>query len=108
VDAVMVGRASVGKPWVFREMRSFLDNGVHAASLTWDEQMALLKQMVYSNVEKLDEYRGILHSRRHLAATPLFKGIPNFRETRIAMLRAATLTELMTILDGINPSDYQR
>ena len=105
VDAVMVGRASVGKPWVFREMKSFLQTGKQADPLSWDEQMALMKQMVLSNVEKLDEHRGILHSRRHLAATPLFKGIPNFRETRIAMLRATTLDSLFSILDGISPDN---
>ena len=51
------------------------------------------------DIEHLDEYRGILHSRRHLAASPVFKGIPNFRETRIAMLRAETVDELFAILE---------
>jgi len=54
----------------------------------------------------LGEFRGILHSRRHLAATPLLKGIPDFRPTRIAMLRAETLDELFAILDDI-PERFQ-
>lgn len=59
----------------------------------------MLKQQVLVSVERLGEYRGILHSRRHLAASPLFKGIPNFRETRIRMLRAETVSELFDIME---------
>ena len=59
----------------------------------------MLKQQVLVSVDRLGEYRGILHSRRHLAASPLFKGIPNFRETRIRMLRAETVSELFDIME---------
>jgi hypothetical protein len=52
-------------------------------------------------VERIDEKRGILHTRRHLAATPIFKGIPDFRQTRIAMLRAETMSDLLAILEDI-------
>jgi hypothetical protein len=58
---------------------------------------------VLQSVERIDEYRGILHIRRHLAATPLFKGIPNFRQTRIAMLRAETVDELFSIMESVRP-----
>ena len=63
--------------------------------------MSILRRQLQESVERIDERRGILHIRRHLAATPLFKGIPNFRDTRIAMLRAETVTELTNILDYI-------
>lgn len=101
VDAVMVGRGSIGRPWIFGEMKHYLQTGTHAPSLSFAERLEIMKQMVLTNIERLDERRGILHIRRHLAATPLFKGIPNFRETRIAMLRANTIEELFPILDRI-------
>jgi hypothetical protein len=56
---------------------------------------------VLQSIELIDETRGILHIRRHLAASPLFKGIPDFKPTRIAMLRANTLEELFEIMDNI-------
>ncbi len=98
VDAIMVGRASFGRPWIFREIRSHLDG--QPCHITTQEKLDILKRQVLTSVEHLDEYRGILHIRRHLAATPLFKGIPNFRETRIAMLRAETVNELFDIIDN--------
>ena len=63
--------------------------------------MALLRRQINESINRIDEFRGILHIRRHLAATPLFKGIPNFRETRIAMLQARTFAELNDILNYI-------
>lgn len=111
VDAVMVGRAAIGRPWVFREMRSFLDTGTSAPSLTTAWKMATLRRQIALSVEqsmqrtdcprKATELGGILHVRRHLAASPLFKGIPNFRETRIRLLRATTLEELYALLDEV-------
>lgn len=98
VDGVMVGRATFGRPWVFREIRSELD-GVASPPLSAADKINILKEQLHINVERIDEYRGILHTRRHLAATPIFKGIPNFRETRIAMLRADTISELEAILE---------
>jgi nifR3 family TIM-barrel protein len=89
VDAVMIGRATFGCPWLFSRQQ-----------LSTDEKLDLLLEQLHINVEMIDEPRGILHTRRHLAATPLFKGIPNFRPTRIAMLRATTVAELTDILEG--------
>lgn len=97
VDGVMIGRASFGAPWIFHDVRQMLDTGSYNP-LTLDEKFALLQRQIRESVERIDEYRGILHIRRHLASSPLFKGIPNFRETRIRMLRADTLEELDTIL----------
>lgn len=100
VDAIMVGRASFGAPWVFRDMRSYLDTGSFTP-LSPKEKMGLLRRQLRESVERIDEYRGILHIRRHLAATPLLKGIPDFRPTRIKMLRADRLSVLLEILDEI-------
>lgn len=110
VDAVMVGRATFGRPWIFKEIVDYLcpqqndsaadhiiDSDYEMMSDDW--KIDVLKEQVLTSVRRIDEYRGILHSRRHLAASPIFKGIPNFRETRIAMLRAETLDELFAILE---------
>lgn len=99
VDAVMVGRATFGRPWVFKEMSEALAETENVRHLTIDEKIDILKEQLAINVARIDEYRGILHTRRHLAASPLFKGIPDFKQTRIAMLRATTVDELHTILD---------
>lgn len=99
VDAVMVGRATFGRPWIFKEMRDYLDGRPQDLSLDLDRKIDILEEQLHINVERIDEYRGILHTRRHLASTPIFKGIPDFRQTRIAMLRATTVEELTAILE---------
>lgn len=98
VDAVMVGRASFGAPWIFRDMRMMIDTGDYEP-LPIEDKLALLRRQINESIERIDEYRGILHIRRHLASSPLFKGIPNFRDTRIRMLRADTLKELDMVLE---------
>ena len=90
VDAVMIGRATFGCPWIFSR-----------ENLDFNEKLDILEELLRINVERIDEKRGILHTRRHLAATPIFKGIPDFRQTRIAMLRAETMSDLLTILEDI-------
>ena len=100
VDGVMVGRATFGCPWVFKEMREYLDNKTDDATpLSIDDKIDILEEQLKINVERIDEYRGIIHTRRHLASSPIFKGIPDFRQTRIAMLRATKVDELMAILE---------
>lgn len=101
VDAVMIGRASFGRPWIFREVKHYLETGTPLPPLTFDERMDILREEVKQSVARLDEYRGILHIRRHLAATPLFKGLPDFKPLRIAMLRAETVEELFAIFEQI-------
>ena len=101
VDAVMIGRASFGCPWIFREVKHYLETGEHLSPLTFDERMDILREQVMRSVARLDERRGILHIRRHLAATPLFKGLPDFKQLRIAMLRAETVEELFEIFEQI-------
>ena len=92
VDGIMVGRASIGAPWIFREMKHYLATGEKAV-ISDAEKMALIRRQIDESIERIDEHRGILHIRRHLAATPLFKGIYDFRATRIAMLQADTRDE---------------
>ena len=111
VDAVMIGRATFGRPWFFKECRDYIDGNctsgdriegasrVQAAPLTIDDKIDILEEQLRINVDRIDEYRGILHTRRHLAASPIFKNIPNFRQTRIAMLRANTVEEVLKILE---------
>ncbi len=90
VDAVMIGRATFGCPWIFSR-----------ETLDFNDKLDILEELLRINVERIDEKRGILHTRRHLAATPIFKGIPNFRQTRIAMLRAETMSDLLAILEDV-------
>ena len=116
VDAIMIGRATFGRPWIFKEVRDFLENqgdrsrdsadisanhGPVPLILDFNAKLNILEELLRINVARIDEKRGILHTRRHLAATPLFKGIPNFRQTRIAMLRAETMDDLLAILEDI-------
>ena len=100
VDAVMIGRATFGCPWIFSRQE-----------LTLDEKIDVLEEQLRINIERCDteeirkskksaELCGILHTRRHLAASPVFKGIPNFRETRIQMLRAEKKDDLIAILES--------
>lgn len=112
VDAAMVGRATFGRPWVFKEMHDALhpdahdvDNVIDSAYpvMSNDWKLDVLKEQVLTSVARIDEYRGILHVRRHLAASPLFKGIPNFKQMRIAMLRAETTEELFSIMEQTRP-----
>lgn len=99
VDAVMIGRATFGRPWIFKEIRDYLEGRDPDPIMDTQWKLEVLKEQLRINVERIDEYRGILHTRRHLAATPIFKGIPNFRDTRIAMLRATTVEELTSIME---------
>ncbi len=102
VDAIMIGRASFGRPWIFREIGAFLDTGEHWSPPSMQWQVDILKQHVLRSIEWIgDERKGIVHSRRHFAASPVFKGLPDFRPTRIALLRAETRDEVFTIMDDI-------
>ena len=101
VDAVMIGRGSIGRPWIFEEIKYYLKTGELLEKKPFAYYLSIIKNCVEQNREWLDEQRGLTHSRRHLAASPLFKGIDNFKQTRIAMLRANTKEELFSILDSI-------
>ena len=97
VDGIMIGRGSIGATWIFHDVEQYLRTG------SWQplpdaEKFALLRRQIRESIDRIDEYRGILHIRRHLAATPLFKGLPDFRQTRIRLLRAETSAELEQII----------
>ena len=94
IDGVMVGRATIGQPWIFEQMKHYLHTGEELPLRAKAFYVDILRQLVDNNIRKLDERRGILHSRRHIAASPIFKGIDHFRPVRIAMLRATTREEL--------------
>lgn len=100
VDGIMIGRAAFGAPWIFREVRQFLDTGRYTP-LSPSEKFDMLRRQVSESIDSIDEYRGILHIRRHLAATPLLKGLTDFKPTRIRLLRAETKDEIFEIFDEI-------
>lgn len=99
VDAVMIGRATFGRPWIFKEINDSLQGLQPDPSLDVRAKISILEEQLHINIERIDEYRGILHTRRHLAASPIFKGIPDFKQTRIAMLQATSESELLAILN---------
>lgn len=101
VDAIMIGRGAIGRPWIFTEIKEFLRHGKLQTNLSFEAQKEILKRQVINSIDMLDERKGILHSRRHLAASPTFKGIDNFKQTRIEMLRSTTKAELFDIIDKI-------
>lgn len=112
VDACMVGRATFGRPWIFKEMYDAVHDQHHTPvnaiessyePLSADWKLDVLKAQVVQSVNRIDEYRGILHVRRHIAATPLFKGIPDFREKRISLLRAETVDALFEQIEAVRP-----
>ena len=109
VDAIMIGRATFGAPWIFSEMKAALDpsfpplRGGAGRDFSMEEKVAVLKEHVLASITWCgnDERKGIVHSRRHFAASPVFKGLPDFRQTRIALLRAETKDEVFSIMDSI-------
>lgn len=100
VDGVMIGRGSIGATWIFHDVEQYLRE-VRWEPLPDFEKFALLRRQIRESIDRIDEYRGILHIRRHLAVSQLFKGLPSFRPTRIAMLRASTKDELFGIIDQV-------
>ena len=102
VDAIMIGRATFGAPWLFAEMKEALSQTAEFIPRSMEEKINVLKEHVLSSIEWVgDERKGIVHSRRHFAASPVFKGLPDFRQTRIALLRAETCDEVFRIMDYI-------
>lgn len=105
VDAIMIGRGSIGQPWIFEEIKHYLYNNSKLERKNFKFYLEILKEQVENNIERADEIRGILHSRRHIAATSLFKGIDHFKQTKIKILRADTKKELFELMDNIE-KDY--
>lgn len=112
VDAVMIGRATIGRPWIFREIRHYLDTGELLQPLSMEEHVDFVKKHLCANVEWLGERRGILHTRRHIAVT--FKGLPHFRDKKIKLLQSSSFEEIIQLLSevadeykGFIPSEVQ-
>ncbi len=123
VDAIMIGRATFGAPWLFAEMKEYLtgntcltgEAGLTAPAViqrsghtaapprSMEDKVRVLKEHVLASIQWCgnDERKGIVHSRRHFAASPVFKGLDNFKQTRIALLRAETVEEVFSIMDTI-------
>lgn len=99
VDALMIGRATIGRPWIFRQIRHYLETGELLPELSVNEQIELIQEQIELAIGWIDEIRGILHMRRHIAA--MFKGLPHFRDLRIEMLRANSKEELWNIFNKI-------
>jgi nifR3 family TIM-barrel protein len=99
VDGVMIGRASIGRPWIFRQVKHYLQHGELLPDPPLAEQVEMIKKQVLQAREWLDETRGILHMRRHMAC--MFKGIPHFRDLRVEMLQAATIEHLWEVFEKI-------
>lgn len=99
VDGVMIGRATIGRPWIFKQIRHYFETGEILPEISVGEQIEIIKEQIRLSVEWLDEVRGLLHMRRHMAA--MFKGLPHFRELRIQMLQAPTVEELWSVFDAI-------
>lgn len=101
-DAIMVGRGSIGNAWVFAEIKNHLLGESRYPVPDFEGKKQIIKNHIINSIDWLkDERKGIVHSRRHIAATPIFKGIANFKPTRIAMLRAETQTELFSLIDSV-------
>ena len=101
VDAVMIGRGSIGSPWIFEEVKHYLNTGEELPSKGFISYLDILKDLILKNVSHSGERGGIIHSRRHLAASSVFKGIPDFKKIRVAMLRTDSVEELFSIIDNI-------
>ena len=115
VDAIMIGRATFGAPWLFAEMKEYLNTPMNSDKIglnriesdiiprTMADKVAVLKEHVLASIAWCgnDERKGIVHSRRHFAASPVFKGLFDFKQTRIALLRAETVEEVFAIMDEI-------
>ena len=101
VDAVMIGRGTIGRPWIFEEIKYYLKNGKLQEKRKFEYYLNILKDYINRNIDWIGETKGILHSRRHIAASPIFKNIDNFKQTKINMLRADTKEELFEIINSI-------
>ena len=99
VDAVMIGRASIGNPWIFRDVKHYLQTGELLPPFTLQEQIDELKEFTLKSVEFKGLPGGVIHMRRQFAKS--FKGLENFKETRVKLLKLEKLDDVMGLLDEI-------
>jgi nifR3 family TIM-barrel protein len=106
VDAVMIGRGAIGNPWIFKEVKHYLETGEELAREKFSWYLDILKKYILTNVAHSGERGGIIHSRRHIAVSSIFRAIPDFKKTRVAMLQALTVADLFAIMDSIE-TEYE-
>jgi len=99
VDGIMIGRASIGHPWIFREVKHYLKTGETLSPPTIEERVAACKEHILKSVEWKGERLGILEMRRHY--TNYFRGLPNIKPIRLKLVTTDELTEILDILDEI-------
>lgn len=99
VDGVMIGRATYGRPWIFREVRHYLTTGELLPQPSVVERVAIAKEHLDKSVEIKGERVGVFEMRRHLSN--YFKGLPNFKDTRMRLVTLTDIAELHTTLDSI-------
>lgn len=99
VDGIMVGRASFGKPWLFKQIRAYLDRGELLPDPSVPERVALAKRHLGLSLSLKGEPRGVYEMRRHLSS--YFRGLPDFKQTRLKLVTTLDVNELYDILDGI-------
>lgn len=99
VDGVMIGRATYGRPWIFREIRHYLATGEKLPQPSVPERVALAKEHLIKSVQVKGEKVGVLEMRRHLSA--YFKGLPDFRETRMQLVTLLDIPQLLATLDYV-------
>lgn len=99
VDGVMIGRATYGRPWIFKEIKHYLATGEHMPPLTVDEKVGLAKRHLLKSVEVKGDRVGVLEMRRHLSS--YFKSLPDFKATRMLLVTENSHGELLNILDSI-------
>ncbi|GAB3334541.1 tRNA dihydrouridine synthase DusB [Larkinella ripae] len=99
VDGIMIGRASIGYPWIFDEIKHYLRTGEHRAAPTLADRVAVCKQHLEFSIRWKGEKTGIFEMRRHY--TNYFKGLENFKPFRMRLVQADTLAEIAEILDEI-------
>ena len=117
VDAIMIGRPTYGRPWIFQEIKHFMEKGERMKPFTVEEKVAIAKEHLQKSIEFKGERRGILELRRHL--TCYFKGLPNFKELRLKLVTTDCPNELKDLLsivaqqysgfvqdDSVNPSPW--
>ena len=99
VDAIMIGRATYGRPWIFREVRHYLDTGEVMPQPSVIERVAIAKEHLAKSIEVKGERVGVLEMRRHLSN--YFKGLPNFKDTRMKLVTQNDPAELFATIDSI-------
>ena len=100
VDGIMIGRASIGRPWIFRDIKHYLNTGELLPEMRVNEKAALAKRQFYKSVEYKQGKRGIYEMRRHFCN--YFKGLPNFKELRLQLVTSEDPDEIIYLLDEVN------